>query len=262
MDLILIKLGGSLITDKKSAYTVNRRIIHKIALEIKELFSTGKYKIVLGNGAGSFAHQSAKKYRTKDGFGSREGKYGFCMVQNDAAKLNRILLEALLEEKLPVFSLQPSACFIASNQIAKEFIIETLPKLLDHNIIPVVYGDAVIDEQLGSTIISTDYLMELIVKYLISLKIKPNLVINLGNYDGVTKPNGQIIKEINRSNYPEVKKYFYTNQEVDVTGGMEYKVDEFLKLADLGVSSVIANGNIKGILREITNGNHIGTLIR
>lgn len=262
MDLILIKIGGSLITDKKRAYTVNNQMIHKIASEIKELYSTGDYKIILGNGAGSFAHQSAKKYDTKDGFNGFSKKLGFCVVQNDAAKLNRILLEELLKEKLPAFSLQPSACLSSSNQIVNNLSFEIFPKLLNHNIIPVVYGDAIIDDKLGSTIISTDYLMELIVKYLIDLEIKPKLVINLGNYNGVTNPDGEVVKEINRSNYSEIKKYFYTNHEIDVTGGMAYKVSEFLKLADLGVPSIIANGNTTEILKEILSKKPIGTLIK
>ncbi|WP_265276815.1 hypothetical protein [Nostoc sp. KVJ3] len=45
-------------------------------------------KLIIGNGAGSFAHQSANKYNTINGFSCDEEKLGFCLVHQDALDLN------------------------------------------------------------------------------------------------------------------------------------------------------------------------------
>ena len=58
-DLILIKIGGSLITDKTKPYTTRPEVIKRIAKEIKEAVSEKDVNLIIGHGAGSFGHQSA-----------------------------------------------------------------------------------------------------------------------------------------------------------------------------------------------------------
>jgi isopentenyl phosphate kinase len=61
MEIILLKLGGSLITDKNTPYTANHGIITQVLKEIKEeLNKNPALHLIIGHGAGSFAHQSAK----------------------------------------------------------------------------------------------------------------------------------------------------------------------------------------------------------
>ena len=66
-NLILIKLGGSVITDKKKDFTVREENILRLAREVKAALGTGNNKIIIGHGAGSFAHVPAHKYQTKEG---------------------------------------------------------------------------------------------------------------------------------------------------------------------------------------------------
>jgi isopentenyl phosphate kinase len=66
MDLIFLKIGGSLIT-KRKPYTLNLKKIKEIAKEIVSLRRKYKFRLLIGNGAGSFAHVSAKKFKTKEG---------------------------------------------------------------------------------------------------------------------------------------------------------------------------------------------------
>ena len=54
---------------------------------------------MLGNGAGSFAHPSAAKYRTKEGFLNKNSKYGSCIVQHNAVAINRIVVDGFLKKK-------------------------------------------------------------------------------------------------------------------------------------------------------------------
>ena len=67
-EIIFLKLGGSLITDKDKAYTPRLDKLTELALEIKTVLdSTPDLLLILGHGSGSFGHTAAKKYGTRDG---------------------------------------------------------------------------------------------------------------------------------------------------------------------------------------------------
>ena len=77
MDLIIIKIGGSVITDKNKEFTTRPDNIRKIAREIKQAIdSNPNLKIILGHGAGSFGHVLAKKYQTNEGIINKESWKG------------------------------------------------------------------------------------------------------------------------------------------------------------------------------------------
>ena len=59
-DLILMKLGGSVITDKRSQTPKCRR---ENITRIAEIISKSQNKIIIVHGAGSYAHPLAKKYK-------------------------------------------------------------------------------------------------------------------------------------------------------------------------------------------------------
>ena len=62
---ILLKLGGSVLTDKSTPYSARKWEIERLAKEIKS--ALGDNKLIIGNGGGSFPHQPAKKGKLKDG---------------------------------------------------------------------------------------------------------------------------------------------------------------------------------------------------
>ena len=62
----MIKLGGSLITDKRTENTVNREAVDRVAEAIAEIVNLG-YSVILVHGAGSFGHILAKKWSIDDG---------------------------------------------------------------------------------------------------------------------------------------------------------------------------------------------------
>ncbi|MCC5634486.1 hypothetical protein LC593_01205 [Nostoc sp. CHAB 5844] len=65
LELVLIKLGGSLITDKNQPYTARPKIMQQLVGEINLLIKQNpSLKFIIGNGAGSFVYQSAHKYNT------------------------------------------------------------------------------------------------------------------------------------------------------------------------------------------------------
>ena len=66
-ELVFVKLGGSLITDKTKPFTARMDIIKRLAEEIHEAKGEGKLKLLIGHGGGSFPHVPAKKYQVHKG---------------------------------------------------------------------------------------------------------------------------------------------------------------------------------------------------
>ena len=72
-EIVLLKLGGSLITDKDTPYTPRLDKLKELALEIKTVLdSTPELLLILGHGSGSFGHVAAKKHGTRDGVHTAE----------------------------------------------------------------------------------------------------------------------------------------------------------------------------------------------
>ncbi len=261
MQIAIIKLGGSIITDKSKTYITRPEVIKRLAKEIAEIRKIHPdLRLILGNGAGSFGHSSAKKYKTIDGFSDEHGKFGYTVVQNDAAKLNRIIVESLLQEKIPAMGLQTSAIYLTENKKVIHENYTTLHQILIKNLTPVLYGDAVLDTEIGSTILSTDTIIQKLAEYLSNQEnIEISSVIHLTNVDGVLDSHGQVIPQITPENFTNTQKHFQESS-YDVTGGMQFKVNEMLELGKKGIESRIVSGLEPGnLLRIILDKEPIGT---
>lgn len=103
-ELVLIKLGGSVITDKSQPYTAKSEVISFLAQEIKEAWDKG-FRFIVSHGSGSFGHTSAAKYQTALGIKKKEDVFSLAIVQQDAIAINRIVNKFFLGESLPVLRL-------------------------------------------------------------------------------------------------------------------------------------------------------------
>lgn len=250
--LILVKLGGSLITDKNNPYKANMDIIERLAKEIKELIEPKKYHLIIGHGGGSFPHVPAKLYQTQKGFINDKSPYGMALVQDSASRINRIVIKKLLEEQIRAVSINPSSSLVTKKGKIINWYLKPLTLLLKNKMLPVVYGDVVTDVEQGCAITSAETLLNYLA---INLKNEYQIekIIYLGDTDGVWDENHQIISEITTKTYSALQKNFGASRGIDVTGGMEHKMSEAVKIASLGIEVVIANGKIPDILQKIIN---------
>src|SRR5512146_1620840 len=95
-ELVFLKLGGSLITDKDTPRAPRLDILARLAGEIAEARrQRPRMQIVLGHGSGSFGHVPARKYGTRQGVRTPEEWLGFAEVWKEARALNQIVVDAL-----------------------------------------------------------------------------------------------------------------------------------------------------------------------
>src|SRR5512135_360297 len=96
MELIFLKLGGSVITDKTSPYTVRHEKLDALVIAIASLLNElPDIQLVLGHGSGSYGHSAASRHKTIDGVSGSQAWRGFTEVWYQASLLNRFVMDAL-----------------------------------------------------------------------------------------------------------------------------------------------------------------------
>jgi len=253
--LVFLKLGGALIT-KPKPYTLNLKKIREIAKEIHKLRQKMGFKLLIGNGAGSFAHISAKKYKTSEGIINKESLRGQSIVEDNASRLNRILVRELIRAGENTISVQASAATVAKNGEIIFFYLEPIKNYLKYDLVPVVYGDVVSDLKNGCSILSTEKIFNYLTK-----KLKPEKIILMSDVEGVYDSKGKIIPKIDKKNFSKIKKFLKGAEKIDVTGGMLQKVKEAIEMAKSGIEVNIIGGN-RGNLEKCLRGKKVGTKIK
>jgi len=226
-DRILLKLGGSVITDKKTDCTVNHDQLSFIASAISR---AGKGGIVIIHGAGSCGHPEAKHYRLDKG-AVAEDTEGIYITHRAVSRLNDAVVEALREKGVTAIGVHPLHMAVADNGRLVAFEYRHLEKMLLLNMVPVIHGDVVMDLSRGACIVSGDQL----VRYLaVALKIdRVGLATDVpGVLDGE-----HVVPEITRKTAPSLQ--IGNSMHTDVTGGMKGKMNELLELASAGIGSDI-----------------------
>lgn len=260
MTITLIKLGGSLITDKTIASSYNADVVEQLGNEIRDAISAKDLNLLIGHGSGSFGHMVAKQYGTINGVRNKNDWIGFAKVANVAAQLNHLVTNTLSEVGLNVFSVQPSASAISEQRQLTSLALNPIKKTLEQGLIPIVYGDVSLDVILGATIIST----ETIFKYLVDHLDEVKNVILVGSVDGVLDSNQHVIPHISPSSFATVKHTIGASYGTDVTGGMYAKVRDMLTMAEAHpkINIRIINGTKPNVLKDtlMQTGQH-GTII-
>ena len=140
--MIFLKLGGSLITRKDRPQSARLDVISRLANEIAEgIHTISDLKLLIGHGSGSFGHFVADQYKTHLGASSKEDWYGFTEVWAAANRLNRLVVDSLLQNGLPILSIPPSASAISERGKIVKMAIEPLKHAMEAGLIPVVQGD-------------------------------------------------------------------------------------------------------------------------
>jgi len=247
--VIFIKLGGSLITDKNTEFAAKVLVIKRLVAEIKNCLEQEKY-FLIGNGSGSFGHMVAKKYQTNKGFKDKNSLLGAALTEQAAVEINRIVLQQFLLQKIPAISISPLAIF--DNKLGKprQIFTSTVEQLIDGKFLPLVYGDVVLDRKNKFGIFSADQILKFLALEFTKKGWLVEKIIHCGITDGVYDKYKQTIPIINKNNFARIKSSLTGSAGIDVTGGMIHKVEESLVLAKKGINSLIINGQVDGNLSK------------
>jgi isopentenyl phosphate kinase len=223
-ELVFLKLGGSLITDKRRFETARASVIERVAQEIQRAREARPdMRLILGHGSGSFGHFYADRFKVHKGH--LEDWRGYAETGAAAQRLNRLVTDALLKAGTPVVSVQPSASARCHSGELVELALDPITTLLEHGAVPLVYGDVALDVAQGCTILSTEQIFVYLARAL-----RPERIIMAGEVPGVYSGDPQrdtivrLIPAITSHNFQQVEEMLSTSFGVDVTGGMQQKV--------------------------------------
>ena len=245
--MILIKLGGSIITNKEKALSPRRKVIGNMIKNLKKI----KEPTIIVHGGGSYGHYWSVKYDMH----TKERKYdlrGVSIVKNSMIELNKIILDLMIKNRLSPYCLPPTDFMSGNKPISKK--VTEIEKISKSGMIPVTFGDALWYGQNKTYILSGDKIMTHLAKIL-----KPRLTIFALNEDGLYSDlkSKKLIREL-KGERPVI-----SGNKMDVTGGMTRKVEEATKIAKTGLKVFFVNGNKpERIVKAVKNKRFEGTLFR
>lgn len=252
---VFLKLGGSLITDKRQPETARHDVLVRLASEIAEARRLNpELRLVLGHGSGSYGHIYGQRYGTRNGVSSPEQWYGFAATADAAARLNRLVVGALLDAGIPVWGIQPGATLCCREGKIVSGSFDRAATALEMGLVPVVYGDVVLDTVQGGTIASTEEIFEWMLP-----RFRPQRLVLAGEVDGVYTSDPQVdpaavrIDELTPATAREVEAGLGRSHGMDVTGGMGAKVTQALRMVGKvpGLEVIVCGGLTPGTVQAV-----------
>ncbi len=255
--MIIVKLGGSVITDK-----TNYRIFHKeetarLAAEI----ANSRKQVVIVHGAGSFGHVLAERFQLQHGLREKGQVEGAARVMEDVRYLNLQVIRTLNDQGLFSISIPPSAA--AQLDAGKLVSLDTdkFRAALLLNLTPVTFGDVVLDKSRGFGICSGDKLIEHLAK-----TFTPERIIFCADVDGIYDCDPSLNPEAKRFDLVDestLRDLPRTQKCADVTGSIFGKLESMLHISSYTKDCMVINGNAPGRLEAALNGGEvIGTRVR
>jgi isopentenyl phosphate kinase len=256
----ILKIGGSVITDKSMELRARTQEMNRLA---EEIVKARVKALIIVHGGGSFGHPLAERYAIKNGLKEDSQKTGFSETHHVMTVLNGLFMDSLVWHDVPAVSITPSSCIITENGRIKHFEDAVLKDLLKMGFIPVLYGDAVVDTKMGFTILSGDQLVSVLAMRLNAERIVFGVDVD-GLYDADPKAEktARLFTHLNREELEGLLDKLCKPAVHDVTGGMLGKVMELLPAVEHGVSIAMVNASKPGIVCDVLEGKPVeGTLI-
>lgn len=256
----ILKIGGSVITDKSRELQAKMKTINRLAEEIRE---ANVQNLIIVHGGGSFGHPLAQRYNLKEGFKEKGQRIGFSETHHVMTVLNGLFMDALIWSNVPAVSVTPSSCIITKNGRIQCFEEASLKMFLEMGFYPVLYGDAVLDTEIGFTILSGDQLVSVLATRFNAERIIIGVDVDgLYDADPKVKKTAKRFKHLTLEELKKVKTKLGKSRVCDVTGSMFGKINELLPVIEHGIPVTIVNAAKPNYICKVLKGEKVkSTLI-
>lgn len=254
--LVLVKLGGSLLTHKARGGPPRYRSpdAHRLLRELAAGLRRSRSRAILVHGAGSFGHPLALRRRVgRRRFGADAAARIFTEIQSSVALLRTLLLGSCRRSKLAAVGI-PASLVARSGTRGVSLDSIWFKVLVDHDLLAVTGGDVVLDGHFGVRVLGGDELL-----WHLARALRPRRVVIATDVDGVVLRRALLLDLPARAVARAAHKI---SRGRDATGGMRGKVEFAGRIARLGIPVHIVNGRVPGRLRDAVAGRHTwGTTI-
>ena len=248
--LVILKLGGSVITDKSRPFTFRKDVVTRIGREVFRCWPT---PLIIVHGGGSYGHPIAKQYDLAKGYRELRQLEGFVKTLQAMRELNGKIVQSLIDAGIGAVGMPASLLFVTRNGVIETALLDTLFSALDMGVIPVTCGDAVFDRERKFTILSGDTIAVYLAR-----RLKAKRLVFAIDVDGVydtDRVTGEkkLVRELTQKKHTTI---LYEEVE-DVTGGMFNKVDEAFNAVQEGIEVMLINGLVEGRIEAAIKGEKV-----
>jgi len=218
---VVLKLGGSVITDKDEPETVDRAALSAAVSAVAE--SPVGDDIVVVHGGGSFGHHHAAEHGVSTTAGTHDVD-GVRAIHGAMCRLNAAVVDALADAGAPAVPVHPFSAATRDADGDLSLPTRQVETLLDEGFVPVLHGDLVAHAGAGATVLSGD---ELVVE--LAPAVDADRVGVCSTVSGVLDDDGTVIDRI--ETFEAVAAALGESEATDVSGGMAGKVRALLSLS-------------------------------
>ena len=248
--LVVLKLGGSLLTRKREVEKLRPKVLTRLA---EEVVTAAGVPLVLLHGAGSFGHPGAARFGLArapvPGSTSAERTRGAAIVAAEVRRLHLAVLRDLIRAGASPWSVPLSG--VGHNRAGALAGLEVAPfqRALDRGLLPVSFGDVVPDDVWGVSILSADTAATELAR-----RLKARRVVFATDVQGVLEGplNGKrtVVEEVTEGLVARLRP---GPGATDVTGGIRAKLEAMLAVArdgaDAGLISGLTDGAVSRAIR-------------
>ncbi len=221
--MIVLKLGGSVVTDKDRAETLDGPALERAADAVARAVSSGAVdRLVVVHGGGSFGHHHASEHGVSTTEGTHDADAALA-IHGAMKALDEFVLEALLERDVPALPVHPFSAAHRDDDGDLHLSTGQVQTLLAEGFVPVLHGDVVAHAGEGVTIVSGD---ELVAD--LATTLEADRIGLCSTVPGVLDADDAVIDRI--TSFADVEAVLGGSDATDVTGGMAAKVRALLEL--------------------------------
>ena len=239
LKVVIVKLGGSLITHKDKPMSVNIKSLKRVVNMLK--IANTRYFLV--HGGGSFGHFIASRYNLSS-TSKTTSIEGISETRAVMQELNSWVLRILVNEGFKPYTIPPQFLFKSWSLVRS---------LMKSGLTPLSHGDVIWDR--GFRIISGDEIIKEAAKVL-----KPRMAIFAMKAPGIlenVEDENSLIKDLKEKKLPSFKPAQY-----DVTGGIRRKIEIAFEIAKLGIDVIFVKGDSEELAKAIKGLPFRGTVVK
>ncbi|MFC4541489.1 isopentenyl phosphate kinase [Halosolutus amylolyticus] len=250
--MIVLKLGGSVVTDKDRAETLDGAALARAADAIAAALDAGGDALadglVIVHGGGSFGHHNASEHGVSTTGGTHDAG-AVLDIHGAMTTLNRFVLSRLHERDVAAVPVHPFSGGHRDGESELTLPTGQVETLLAEGFVPVLHGDVIAHAGEGVTIVSGDELVAALARDLGADRIGL-----CSTVPGVLDDEDAVIDRI--GSYDDVADVLGESDSTDVTGGMAAKVRALLELE--AEASIFGLEDLDGFLAGADPGTTIG----
>ena len=225
-NLTVLKLGGSVITDKETPETVDDDALATAVEAIANAEGSSGQRdvanLIIVHGGGSFGHVHASEH----GVSTTEGTHdpaAVTAIHGAMKRLNSVVVDRLQAAGVPAVPVHPLSTVARDGDAAVSVPTAAVSGLRAEGFVPVLHGDLIAHAGAGVTVLSGDELVTGLAERLGAARVGL-----CSTVPGVLDSEGDVIDSI--TDFESVAAALGDSDSTDVSGGMAGKVEELLAL--------------------------------